>query len=73
MREQRFRLQAPIMAILSQDDYWVPVTIPNGSIVEVIDGPLDGNKVVDVKWEGKSVTMFAIHLRDHGARIDGGD
>ena len=72
MRGQRFRMQTPTLAILSQDGHRIPVTIPQGATVEVIEGPLDGNRLVDVAWEGKTVMMFTIDLRERGARIDGG-
>jgi hypothetical protein len=72
MRGQRFRLQTPTLAILSQDGHRIPVTIPQGCIVEVIAGPLDGNRLVDVMWESKTVMMFTIDLRERGARIHGG-
>jgi hypothetical protein len=71
MRGQRFRIQTPTLAILSQDGHRIPITIPQGATIEVIDGPLDGNRLVDVNWEGKTLMMFTIDLRERGARIDG--
>jgi hypothetical protein len=72
MRGQRFRIQTPTLAILSQDGHRIPITIPQGATVEVVEAPLDGNRLVDVKWEGKTVMMFSIDLSERGARIDGG-
>ena len=72
MRGQRFRIQTPTLAILSQDGHGIPVTIPQGATVEVTDGPLDGSRIVYVKWKDKTVMMFTIDLRERGARIDGG-
>jgi hypothetical protein len=73
MRGHRFRIQTPTLAIMSQDGHRIPVTIPQGAIVAVIEGPLDGNRLVDVTWESKTVMMFTIDLRERGACIDGGD
>ncbi len=72
MRGQRFRIQTPTLGILNNDGDKLPVTIPQGAIVEVIEGPLDGTRIVDVTWEDKTVMMFTIDLRERGARIDGG-
>ena len=35
-----------------------------GAIVEVIEGHLSGNRII--KWDGKTVTTFAIDLRERG-------
>lgn len=72
MRGQRFRIQTPTLAIQSQDGHTISVMIPQGAIVEVVDGLLAGSRLVDVTWEDKSVMMFTIDLRERGARIDGG-
>jgi len=33
-------------------------------------GPLDGTRLVDVEWDGKTVMMFTLDLRERGTRID---
>ena len=38
----------------------------------MVDGPLDGHKLVDVEWEGKRVMMFALDLRERGELVDAG-
>jgi hypothetical protein len=69
MRGQHFRIKTPTLGILSQDGDRIPVTIPQGATVEVVDGPLDEKQLVDVKWEGKILMMFTIDLRKRGARL----
>jgi len=73
-------MKTPTLAILAQDGQNAPMsssdglsfaTIPIGAEIEVVDGPLDGNRLLDVRWEGKSVMMFTNDIRDRGERVDG--
>ncbi len=64
MRGQRYRLNTPTLAIINQGGQSRPITIPPGAVVKVIDGPLDGNRLVDVKWDGKTVMMFTTDIRE---------
>ena len=68
---QRYRLNSPTLAILNGDGQHTPVTVPMGGIVEVVAGPLDGNRLVDVKWDGKPLMMFTIDIRERGELLDG--
>ena len=63
-------MKTPTLAILSQDHGKIPVLIPSGAEVEVIDGPLNGNRVVDVRWEDKTVMVFTEDIRDRGEPLD---
>jgi hypothetical protein len=69
MRGPRFRTTTPTQAVLIQDGPNVAVTVPAGSIVEVVDGPLDSNRLMDVQWDGKIVMMFR-HRHSRAARTD---
>ena len=71
MLGQRYRLKTPTLAIMAHDGQRIPITIPQGSTIEVIDGPLDGSRLLDVKWEGKTVMMFTMDIRERGERLDG--
>jgi len=64
IRGQRYRLNTPTLAIINQDGQNHPITVPSGAVVKVIDGPLDGNRLVDVKWDGKTVMMFTTDIRE---------
>ncbi len=79
----RYLLKSPTLAIASQDAQNRPVTkysvrllgsstelIPLGAVLKVIDGPLDGNRLIDVDWEGKTVMMFTIDIRERCDRLD---
>jgi hypothetical protein len=67
---QRFRMKTPTLAIMTQDGAKIPVMIPKGAEVEVLDGPLNGNRLVDVRWEDKTVMVFTNDVRDRGERVD---
>jgi hypothetical protein len=71
MRGHRFRLKTPTVAIAARDGHNVPITIPKGGEVEVANGPLEGDRLLDVVWEGKTVRMFTQDIRSRGERLDG--
>ena len=68
---RRYRLTTPTIAILPPDDegHKTTVTIPMGGVVEVTDGAIDGDRLIDVLWEGQAVTMFTQDLRARGLRL----
>jgi len=79
MRGQLYRMKTPTLAIMAQDGQNTPVsstgglsltTIPIDAEVEVIGGPLNGNRLVDVRWESKTVMVFTNDIRDRGERVD---
>ncbi len=70
MRGQRYRLNIPTLAIIQHDGLNCPTTIPNGAVVKVISGPLDGNRLVDVMWDGKTVMMFTTDIRERAVRLE---
>jgi len=67
---ERFRMKTPTLAIMTQDGAKIPVMVPKGAEVEVLDGPLNGNRLVDVRWEGKTVMVFTNDIRDRGERLE---
>ena len=71
MRGQRYRIKKPTLAIHTQDGQNIPLTVPRGAEVEIIDGPLDGDRLVDVYWKDKKVMMFTSDIRERGERLDG--
>ena len=83
MPGERYVLKSPTLAIAGQDAQNRPLTkysvrllgsstelIPLGAVVRVIDGPLDGNRLVDVDWEGKTVMMFTMDILERCERLD---
>src|ERR1051325_7832419 len=44
--------------------------VPAGAVVKVVSGPTSaGDRMVDVLWDGKIVTMFAIDVNVRGTEI----
>jgi len=68
MRGKQYRMKTPTLAILSCGDQRIPVTIPQGGTVEV-EVELNGNRLVDVRWEGKMVMMFTIDIQTRGELV----
>ena len=66
---KRYRLSAPALAIMVQDGERFRMTIPLGSVVEVMAGPLDENWLLDVEWNGRALTMFAVDIREHAELV----
>jgi hypothetical protein len=69
MQGQRYRMKTAALAIA--DHTKATITIPTGAEIEVIDGRLDGNRLVNVVWEGTSVKMFTNDIYDRGEPVDG--
>jgi hypothetical protein len=70
MQGQHYRLNTPILGIMSlPNDKRIPVTIPKGAVVKVVNGPLDGTRLVDVEWDGEEVMMFTVDLRERGTLV----
>ena len=64
-----YRLTTPTFGIVAEDGQRIPVTIPRGSVITLVDGPPDGDRLIDVTWEDKTVTMFTQDVRNRGERI----
>ena len=64
MHSETYRVRETALAILSTGSERIPVTLPINAIIILIDGPLDGNRLVDVSWEGKTLMMFTQDMRD---------
>jgi hypothetical protein len=69
---KRFRLTTSTLGILSANGERIAVQILKDAIAEVTSGPRpDDQRMVDVVWEGKTLTMFAQDIRDRGEEVKG--
>jgi hypothetical protein len=66
---RRFKLERSTLSIGEVDGKRVAVTIPAGNTVKVIAGPRDGDRMIDVLWEGRMLVMFAIDLKQRGIEL----
>jgi hypothetical protein len=67
---RKYRIVEPTIAMSDDTGRGVAYTIHAGAMVELRHGPLDGNKLVEVKWDGKVVLMFTQDLRQRGQPAD---
>ncbi len=69
---ESYRLNLDILGI-TQGDHQprTAVHIPKDSIVTIVAGPLDGERMIDVTWVGKTVMIFVQDLRERGELVDG--
>jgi hypothetical protein len=67
-----YRLRtATICAIIADGDARpLPVTIPAGTVLTVVDNDLGRTGYVRVLWDQRIVTMFSIDLRERGELAD---
>lgn len=70
MQGETYRIDSPILAILSRlDGKRLPISIPKGSIVTVESGPLNGNRMVEVNWDGDILLAFTKDLKESGTLV----
>ena len=59
-----YTLRAATLGILSiEDSNRLPVMIPTGATIPVVDGNVSGNRFVNIDWQGQTTTIFAVDLR----------
>ena len=70
MHKGRFKLEKATLAIGELEGKRIAVTIPAGETVELIADPSPENEeMVDVLWEGRTATMYAIDLKLRGSSL----
>jgi hypothetical protein len=62
---ERFRLTRHAMAIVQRDGRNTAILIPEGAIIEVLGGPFDGVRLMDVKYEDELIMMFTNDMETH--------
>jgi hypothetical protein len=55
---QRLRLTRSAMAIALREERHVAIMIPEGAVIDVMDGPFNGSRLMDVRYEGEMIMMF---------------
>jgi hypothetical protein len=67
----RYRINNPTIALFEQDGRHVADTVPAGAIVEINSDSFDGEKLMEVRWDGKPVLMFTQDLRKRAESVKG--
>jgi hypothetical protein len=66
----RYRIRDSTIAMSQEHGRGTAYTVSAGTIVEVHNGNFDGDKLVDVTWDGRIVMMFTQDLRMRAERLD---
>ena len=62
---QHFRLTRSAMAIAQRDARNLAIMIPEGAIIEIIAGPFNGSRLMDVRYNGELIMMFTDDMKTH--------
>jgi hypothetical protein len=68
---QRFRLTREAMAIAQRDSRNVAITIPVGAMLEIIGGPFNGTRLMDVRYNDEMIMMFTDDMKTHTELVKG--
>jgi hypothetical protein len=60
-----FRLTRTAMAIAQRDKRNVAIMIPEGAVIEVLGGPFDGVRLMDVRYNDEIIMMFTNDMETH--------
>jgi hypothetical protein len=67
---KKFKLERPTLAIDGVNGKRQTSFLPAGAIIKVVSGPTsDGDRMVDVLWDGKIFTMFAVDVNVRGNEV----
>jgi len=62
---QCFRLARSAIAIAQRNSRNVSIMIPEGAIIEIIGGPFNGTRLMDVRYNGELIMMFTDDMQTH--------
>ena len=64
-----YRITSPVLALSLEGDRHVSEPIPKGASVTIESETFNGDKLVEVIWDGRVVMMFTQDLRSRGEKI----
>jgi|HubBroStandDraft_3_1064219.scaffolds.fasta_scaffold772889_1 hypothetical protein len=62
---KRFRLTRWAMAIAQRDSRNTAIVVPEGAVIEVLGGPFNGVRLMDVRYDGEIIMMFTDDMLEH--------
>ena len=65
-----YRMNLPTLGIHSVEGKRVSMLVSAGAIITIVNGPLDGTRLVDVKWDDLSLMMFTVDIRERGTPLE---
>jgi len=70
MSHDTFRITSPTIILFPEDGRHVSRMISKGELITINTETFNGNKLVEVLWEGRVVMMFTQDLRARGEKIN---
>jgi len=64
-----FRLTRSAMAIAQRDSRNVAIMVPKDAILELLNGPFDGVRLMDVRYDGQVIMMFTNDMETHTEKV----
>ena len=68
-RGKQFRLKTATLCTENRDGILYGVRVPVGGVITVLRGPVEDDRMVDILWNQRPLTMFAQDLRDRGEEV----
>jgi hypothetical protein len=62
---QHLRLTRAAMAIAQRSSRNVAIMIPEGAMIEIIGGPFNGTRLMDVRYKDELIMMFTDDMKNH--------
>ena len=66
----RYRINDPTIAMFLEEGRYVAHTIASGTLVDVCNDVIDGDRLVDVIWNGRQAMMFTEDLRSRAEPVE---
>jgi hypothetical protein len=66
---KRLILTRAAMAIVRRDGRNEAIMIPKGAIIEMIGGPFNGSRLMDVRYDDEVIMMFTNDMEDHAKSV----
>jgi hypothetical protein len=70
MARETYRITSPALVLFQENERHVSHMIPRGAVVSFDARTFNGDKLVEVLWDGRVVLMFTQDLRLRGEKIE---
>jgi hypothetical protein len=64
-----FRLTRIAVAIAQRDSRNTAIMVPQGAVIELLNGPSDGVRLMDVRYKGETIMMFTNDMENHTDKV----
>jgi hypothetical protein len=70
MSRETYRITSPALVLFQENNRHTSHMIPKGAVVTFEGKTFNGDKLVEVLWDGKVVLMFTQDLRSRGEKVE---